>query len=335
MRVFLSYRRGDAGAYAGRLSDSLRERLGAKSVFQDVTAIAPGQDYVAVIDRALGDSDAVLAVIGTGWLTASTPEGARRLSDPDDYVRLELGRALRQSVRVVPVLVGGATVPAAPDLPDELQGLVNRQAVVLHDETWHQDVDGLVRSLRGESAVPARRRRPLLVGGVIAAVVAVGLAGAAWRWGPGGGGQASDSSSSTDEIASCAPPKGQGWQPITVLKDQTGVTKTDSGPLVFRVKDAYWRPHGETWQVELDTTMENASRDDVVHGEWRYKSLVVAQREFPWTCYSPSPNLVAPSTVGDALIGFDVRCKPVGYMELIMEFDRISVTDETLEPGTC
>ncbi|HEX6876485.1 MAG TPA: toll/interleukin-1 receptor domain-containing protein, partial [Nocardioidaceae bacterium] len=150
MRVFLSYRRGDAGAYAGRLSDSLRERLGAKSVFQDVTAIAPGQDYVAVIDRALGDSDAVLAVIGTGWLTAANPEGTRRLSDPDDYVRLELGRALRQSVRVVPVLVGGATVPAAPDLPDELQGLVNRQAVVLHDETWHQDVDGLVRSLRGE-----------------------------------------------------------------------------------------------------------------------------------------------------------------------------------------
>src|SRR5512139_4046967 len=91
VRVFLSYRRGDAGAYAGRLSDSLRERLGAKSVFQDVTAIAPGQDYVAVIDRALGDSDAVLAVIGTGWLTAATTDGARRLSDPDDYVRLELG----------------------------------------------------------------------------------------------------------------------------------------------------------------------------------------------------------------------------------------------------
>jgi hypothetical protein len=53
VQIFLSYRRGDAGGYAGRLSDALRQRLGAKSVFQDVTAIAPGQDYTAVIDPAL------------------------------------------------------------------------------------------------------------------------------------------------------------------------------------------------------------------------------------------------------------------------------------------
>jgi hypothetical protein len=52
VQIFLSYRRGDVGGYAGRLTDALRQRLGAKSVFQDVTAIAPGQDYTAAIDRA-------------------------------------------------------------------------------------------------------------------------------------------------------------------------------------------------------------------------------------------------------------------------------------------
>src|SRR3954453_8017790 len=170
VRIFLSYRRGDVGGYAGRPADALHERMGSKSVFQGVLDIAPGQDYTAVIDRALDNSDALLAVIGPGWLAASTPQGSPRLFAGDDYVRLEIARALDRDVRVVPVLVGGASLPAAAELPDVLQRLAQRQAVVLHDETWHQDVDGLMRSLRGEPAVPTKRRR-----GLVALAVAVPL----------------------------------------------------------------------------------------------------------------------------------------------------------------
>jgi len=64
VRIFLSYRRGDAGGYTGRLTDVLQQRLSPKSVFQDVIAIGPGEDYTAAIDRALSDCDAVLVVIG-------------------------------------------------------------------------------------------------------------------------------------------------------------------------------------------------------------------------------------------------------------------------------
>jgi hypothetical protein len=48
-------------------------------------------------------------------------------------------------------------------------------------------------------------------------------------------------------------------------------------------------------------------------------------------------ELVSPKTVGDALISFNVRCKPVGYMQLVIEEDkaRINVTPDTLEPGRC
>jgi TIR domain len=201
VRIFLSYRRSDVGGHAGRLADALLQRLGARSVFQDVTAIAPGQDFTAELDRALDDSDAVLAVIGPGWLTAATPQGAARLFEADDYVRLELARALHRNVRVVPVLVGGAALPAATDLPDELRGLVHRQAVVLHDETWHQDVDGLVQSLRGEPAVPPghgrwwSRRRGLIAaaagllvaGGVGAAVLLLPSGGSGTQSSPGEG----------------------------------------------------------------------------------------------------------------------------------------------------
>jgi hypothetical protein len=341
VQIFLSYRRGDVGGYAGRLTDALRQRLGAKSVFQDVTAIAPGQDYTAAIDRALDGSDAVLVVIGPGWLGAATPQGAPRLFEADDYVRLELSRALHRNVPVIPVLVGGASLPAATELPDDLQGLVHRQALVLHDETWHQDVEGLLRSLRGQPAVPAKPgRRWLVPAGVAVALIALVVLGAAagW-WGPGRGDGSGDGgqAGSGDEVRSCAPPTGQAWHPITLSDDPTGEEKLPNGSLVFKVKDAHWRARDGKWQVVLATSMTNATSEPAYHGDWRYSSLVVGQREFKATCFAPTPNLVTSQTVGDALIGFEVTCEPVGYIQLIVENDaaRISVTDDTLEPGAC
>ena len=186
MRVFVSYRRGDAGGYAGRLADALGQRLGARSVFQDVTAIGPGRDFTQAIDGALDDCDAVLVVIGPGWLTASTAEGRRRLEEPGDYVRLEVARALARDHTVVPVLVGGGGLPALADLPPDLQELSRRQAVTLHDETWHEDVEGLVRSLRGESTTPSGPRRPLVLAAAVVAVLA--LVGGLWWWRSGSSG---------------------------------------------------------------------------------------------------------------------------------------------------
>ena len=335
VRIFMSYRRGDVGGYAGRLADALHERFGSKSVFQDVVAIAPGQDYAAVIDHALDESDAVLAVIGPGWLSAATSRGAPRLFEADDYVRLEMARALNRDVRVVPILVGAASMPTADALPEDLQGLAQRQAVVLHDETWHQDVDGLVRSLRGEPVVATKRRRRWLltaaIGGVVIALAGVGLG----LWATSSGNGSSQGSGAT--IAPCAPPNGAGWTAILLNKDPTGEDKVTGGSLIFAVKDARWRAHGTTWQVTLSTSMENTTPGSEYHGDYRYKSLIVGQREFAATCFSSYPDLVSTGTIGDALIGFDVKCKPVGYIQLVLEDDkdRIDVTPDKLEPGTC
>jgi len=335
VRIFLSYRRGDVGGYAGRLADVRHARVGPKNVFQDVLDIAPGQDYTAVIDRALDESDALLAVIGPGWLPASTPQGSPRLFAADDYVRLEIARALDRDVRVVPVLVGGAALPAAAQLPEVLQRLAQRQAVVLHDETWHQDVDGLMRSLRGEPAVPTqRRRRGLVVLGIL--LVALGVGGGWWLLRPTDDGGSGEESAA--EIASCASPTtGNGWTGIELSADPSGGEAVEGGELIFSVEAASWRPQGTAWQVTLETTMEAALPSGAYHGDWRYDSLVVARRPFPVTCFSPSPEFVDSGTVGDARVGFDVACEPVGYIELRLEndADRIDVTPPTLEPGEC
>jgi TIR domain len=87
--IFISYRRQDTGDFAGRLYDRLTHRFGQERVFIDVDAIEPGVDFAEAINQAVDTCEVLLAVIGPGWVTATSSDGRRRLDDPDDFVRLE------------------------------------------------------------------------------------------------------------------------------------------------------------------------------------------------------------------------------------------------------
>jgi hypothetical protein len=113
----------------------------------DVTDIEAGVDFIDVIQRAVGSCDVLLAVVGREWLTCSALNGRRRLDDPRDFIRLEIGTALTRNVRVIPVLVEGAVMPGASELPAELEPLTRRQAVELRDARWDADVESLARVL--------------------------------------------------------------------------------------------------------------------------------------------------------------------------------------------
>ena len=89
-RIFISYRRDDTAYPAGWLFDRLVERFGAEQIFKDVDSIELGDDFVEVLNEAVGSTDVLLALIGDKWLTVTGEEGARRLDDPDDFVRLEI-----------------------------------------------------------------------------------------------------------------------------------------------------------------------------------------------------------------------------------------------------
>ena len=145
-RIFISYRRGDSIAYAGRIHDHLSQHFGADKVFMDIGGIAPGDDFVKVLDARVADSDVVIALIGPGWLNASDDRG-RRIDQPDDFVRYELAAALAQGKRLIPVLVGGARMPGADQLPPALTRLARSQAHPVDDSRFAYDLDALIRSL--------------------------------------------------------------------------------------------------------------------------------------------------------------------------------------------
>lgn len=162
-RIFISYRRADSAGWAGRLHDDLRERFGADRVFRDV-AITPGVDFIDHIEGVMDGCEVLLAVIGPRWATVTGPSGVPRLNDRDDLVRLEIERALkRRDVHVIPVLVEGAVMPTADDLPEGLQALTRRNAVEITDQRWDYDVERLcdcLRSVLGESTVWTAVARP-------------------------------------------------------------------------------------------------------------------------------------------------------------------------------
>lgn len=146
-RIFISYRRNDSAGHAGRLYDRLRAHFGADQVFMDVTGIEAGTDFVETIDAAVGGCDVLIAVIGPEWARCTDSAGHHRLELPNDFIRLEVGSALKRKVRVVPVLVEGALMPVGDDLPEDLRALTRRQAVELRDSRWDADVEDLIASV--------------------------------------------------------------------------------------------------------------------------------------------------------------------------------------------
>ncbi len=158
--IFISYRRQDSAYPAGWLYQQMQDRFGSHQIFQDVDNLEPGDDFVEKIDEAVSSCAVLLAVIGVQWLDIADPAGVRRLDDPRDFVRLEIEAALRRGVRVVPVLVGGATMPRSELLPESIAGLGHRQAVVLSPDRFRADTERLFAVLERNLADASGRALP-------------------------------------------------------------------------------------------------------------------------------------------------------------------------------
>jgi hypothetical protein len=146
-KVFITYRREETAAHAGRLYDAMVTRFGEANVFMDVD-MAPGIDFVQRITEAVAACEVLIVVMGPTWATVKDERGRARLADPEDFVRLEVETALRRSdVTPIPVLVSGARMPKREDLPPEIQAITRRNAVELSHQRWRYDISRLTTAL--------------------------------------------------------------------------------------------------------------------------------------------------------------------------------------------
>jgi TIR domain len=143
-RIFLSYRRSDVPAAVGELHAALAERFGNEVIFQDTKAIGPGEEFPVRLRNELARAAFVLVVIGPHWNEVDV-HGARRLSDPRDWVRVEVQTALDdRDADVIPVLIDGTRMPSQESLPEPVSAIVERNAIELSVQHLRRGIVPLV-----------------------------------------------------------------------------------------------------------------------------------------------------------------------------------------------
>jgi formylglycine-generating enzyme required for sulfatase activity len=159
-KVFISYRRDDSRYQARIIYQAFCRVLPREHVFMDIDSIPPGANFHKTLRNWINESEVLLALVGPGWIDATDPKTSlRRLDNPSDFVRIEIGEALARDIPVVPVLLDGTPMPDFNVLPDDLKELVDRQAEFVEYRTFDADVERLIKKLmtqRPAQAVPAR-----------------------------------------------------------------------------------------------------------------------------------------------------------------------------------
>jgi hypothetical protein len=155
--MFMSYRRKDTAAIAHRVYDELEKEFGRGSVFMDIDTIAGGEDFRTRLEASLQQCHVLLALIGPRWTEDE------RLHSPDDFVRLEIERALIRELPVVPLLIDGVKMPRVEDLPSSIAPLTHQHALAIESgQGFAGQMDRLVRDLKRLLGTRVSSGEPLL-----------------------------------------------------------------------------------------------------------------------------------------------------------------------------
>jgi len=155
--MFMSYRRKDTAAIARRVYDILEKEFRRGSVFMDIDTIAGGEDFRVRLEASLQKCHVLLALIGPRWMED------KRLHNPDDFVRLEIERALNRGLPVVPLLIDGANMPTVDDVPSSIAPLTQQNALFIESGQGFLDqMDRLVKDLKRLLGTRVSSGEPLL-----------------------------------------------------------------------------------------------------------------------------------------------------------------------------
>jgi hypothetical protein len=129
--VFISYRRDDSLAFAGRLADFIRTKYGPQSVFLDTENVASGSNWSKRIHSGLEACSGLIVVISPKWQA--------RLSDEDDWPRMEIRAAIDANKPILPIVSDMSLVPSRDELPSDICALADQQALEVRPDRFHHD----------------------------------------------------------------------------------------------------------------------------------------------------------------------------------------------------
>ncbi|HUG35279.1 MAG TPA: SUMF1/EgtB/PvdO family nonheme iron enzyme [Anaerolineales bacterium] len=155
MKIFISYRRAEDNKsfIVGTIHKMIADAFGANEVFRDLNDIAGGAEWRKVLEHEINTCRVMLVIIGPEWANLTNSDGQKRLEDPNDVTRWEVETGLNRSAEgaatVIPVLVTGAGVPNAGDLPPILRPLLEKNVVQIRNyPDFERDMDELIHDIR-------------------------------------------------------------------------------------------------------------------------------------------------------------------------------------------
>lgn len=145
LRLFLTYADSDDRLLLERIRERLETGFGASNIVTSAGVTTGVDNPDEALRNAVIRCDAVLVVIGNGWMRDSDT----RLQSPDGAEHIPLRYGLdNEKIRVIPVLIDGAEMPTPADLPAALRGLAALNAhQVRGADTFEQDMDLLVEQV--------------------------------------------------------------------------------------------------------------------------------------------------------------------------------------------
>jgi hypothetical protein len=143
-QIYVSYRRVDDRNYwATTLINHLISHFGDR-IQRDIQDVSAGTSFTDLIRESVLSCNAMLVIMGPDWLEVKNQFGQRRIDEEGDIVRFEISTALSLNKIVIPVLLGETFMPQKMDLPADLGGLVERQAIRIQERSWNDDADHLI-----------------------------------------------------------------------------------------------------------------------------------------------------------------------------------------------
>jgi hypothetical protein len=153
-KIVILCRTSDAFGISGRIYDCLRKTFGRGAVFLDDldrVGTSPDPRRLREITDRSREADILLVSIGQNWLNG--------ISEEADPVRSVLRVALETGVVITPVLVNGATMPAADQIPSDIRNLTYRSTAAIDPgPDFDRDIERLIHAVANVvgAAVPPR-----------------------------------------------------------------------------------------------------------------------------------------------------------------------------------
>lgn len=151
-KIFISYRRDDHPDFVEHIRDWFMLHYGRENVFMDFDTIPPFARFADFIQEKVRESDVVIAIIGPRWMELMRDKATHF---QDDYVRIEIGLALKEGKLVAPICIKGTLVPPAGDLPPDLRSMLDYNAAHLNSGTAF--LDNIERIMNAVGQELARR----------------------------------------------------------------------------------------------------------------------------------------------------------------------------------